>query len=914
MSGAFATVIRRSIRGSLGRFLAIIGIVALGCGFFAGLQMSGADMRVAADRYYDGTNLWDIRLISTLGFSDDDVDRVREIDRIGGVVASISPDVMMEMGDEQTAVRVALLPDGAPDGEQTDDVTVASDDDGYLNRLLLRDGRWPTAADECVVSADTAQGKPSIGDTIHVQYGTEALDDTLTGREFTVVGTVSSSNYPYTVSFGSTTLGSGMIEQYLYAPRDAFAEDAAYTDIYATVDGAASHESGADDYERAVADVTDRIERESDDLAEARLDDIKSPLQRDLNERRSTYESERDEAIAQLDDTERQLDIASQLSPGDSRIAASRAQLEQQRAQAERGFAEAEAQLADAQSELDAMAAPELYILDRTHSEGAASYQGDSERMDSIADVFPFMFFLVAALVALTTMTRMVENERIEIGTYKALGYGTATIACKYLGGRGERHRSRHRHRRAQPGPAVYRHAGVRHHLRGARAAVAAAHPAGRRTALRRSRRRRDPAVHLVRRGVQPARDPLQTDAAAAAEGRQTHPARTRRTVVAADVVLLEGHLPEHLPLQMMLVGFGLHDSIWDIIDNQFGTIQHYNTVVSLNDDATDEDIAAVQAKLEEHDATDLTRVDIENMQITGADDAADDPLAVQVITPQDADALADVITFRKRADHAAVTFDEDAVLVTEKAATKLGLQVGDGLTLHRQDGMGNAVGDGAQVTITGIVENYVGNMVYLGPEAWERAADQDDGLDAEPAYLTTYAVAPDSQRVRDELSADLRDVPHVSTVGFSAISIDTYSTMLSSINLIVVVLIVSAAALAFIVLYNLTNINIGERVREIATLKVLGFTRREVHSYIFREIAILALVGDLIGLVLGTWLEGFVITTVEVDVVMFGRIIHPQSYLYAFLLTLVFSGVVVMAMRGRLDRVDMVESLKSVD
>ncbi|WP_288240138.1 FtsX-like permease family protein [uncultured Bifidobacterium sp.] len=931
MSGAFATVIRRSIRGSLGRFLAIIGIVALGCGFFAGLQMSGADMRVAADRYYDGTNLWDIRLISTLGFSDDDVDRVREIDGIEEVMPSISTDVMMEMGDEQTAVRVALLPDGAPEGEQTDDVTVASDDDGYLNRLLLRDGRWPTAADECVVSADTAQGKPSIGDTIHVQYGTEALDDTLTGREFTVVGTVSSSNYPYTVSFGSTTLGSGMIEQYLYAPRDAFAEDAAYTDIYATVDGAAAYESGTDDYERAVADVTDRIELQADALAEARLDDIRNPLQQDLDERRSDYESEHDEAIAQLDDTERQLDIASQLSPGDSRIAASRAQLEQQRAQAERGFAEAEAQLADAQSELDAMAAPELYILDRTHSEGAASYQGDSERMDSIADVFPFMFFLVAALVALTTMTRMVENERIEIGTYKALGYGTATIACKYL--------------------AYAAAASVTGALIGIAAlsqilpyivmqayAIIYAVPA---QALPLPIQ---PSAALLAGGTGVGVTLLCTWFAVVSSLRETPSGlMLPRPPKAGKRILLEhiGPLWRSLSFSwkvtcrnlfrykrrffmtiigisgctaLMLVGFGLHDAIWDIIDNQFGSIQRYNTIVSLNDDATDEDIAAVQAKLEEHDATDLTRVDIENMQITGADDADDDPLAVQVITPQDADALADVITFRERADHAAVTFDEDAVLVTEKAATKLGLQVGDGLTLHRQDGMGNAVGDGAQVTITGIVENYVGNMVYLGPEAWERAADQDDGLDAEPAYLTTYAVAPDSQRVRDELSADLRDVPHVSTVGFSAISIDTYSTMLSSINLIVVVLIVSAAALAFIVLYNLTNINIGERVREIATLKVLGFTRREVHSYIFREIAILALVGDLIGLVLGTWLEGFVITTVEVDVVMFGRIIHPQSYLYAFLLTLVFSGVVVMAMRGRLDRVDMVESLKSVD
>ena len=331
----------------------------------------------------------------------------------------------------------------------------------------------------------------------------------------------------------------------------------------------------------------------------------------------------------------------------------------------------------------------------------------------------------------------------------------------------------------------------------------------------------------------------------------------------------------------LILVGFGLHDSIWDIIDNQFGTIQHYNTVVSLNANATDEDLESVRRTLREHDATELTRVDTQNMQVAGTDDA--DPLSVQVIVPQEASALTDVITFRERVGHNPVAFDDDAVLVTEKAAARLGLHVGDELTLYRQDGMGNATGGGAQVRITGIVENYVGNMVYV-------------------------------QRARDDLSADLREVPHLSTVGFSAISIETYSTMLSSINLIVVVLIVSAAALAFIVLYNLTNINIGERVREIATLKVLGFTRGEVNAYIFREIAILSLVGDLFGLALGTWLEGFVIATVEVDVVMFGRIIHPLSYLYAFLLTLVFCAVVVLAMRGRLDRADMVESLKSVD
>ena len=929
MHGAFAKIVRRSIRGSLGRFLAIIGIVALGCGFFAGLQMSGPDMRASADRYYDGTHLWDIRLISTLGFSDDDVRRVQDIEGIADAMPSISTDAMMQMGDEQAAVRIALLPDGAQDGEQADEVTVAFDDDGYLNRLLLRDGRWPTAEDECVVSADTAAGEPHIGQTIHVLYGTDALDGTLDSREFTVVGTVSSSNYPYTVSFGATTPAPVKIDDSLYAPHDAFAADAAYTEKYATVEGADAHENGSDDYEQAVTRVTDRIERNADDLAATRLDDVKRPLQQELDERRATYETERDAAMAQLEQTAQQLDTAAQLNPVNGQIAAARAQLGQQQAQAEQQFADAEAQLADAQAEIDAMEPPELYALDRTQSEGAASYQADSERMDSIADVFPAMFFLVAALVALTTMTRMVENERIEIGTYKALGYGTGTIACKYLA-----YAAAASVTGAVIGIAVLSQI-LPYIVMRAYAIIYAVPAPPLPLPIQ-------PGAALLSGGLGVGVTLLCTWFAVVSSLRET-PSRLMlpRPPKAGKRILLEhvGPLWRRMSFSwkvtcrnifrykrrflmtligisgctaLMLVGFGLHDSIWDIIDNQFGTIQHYNTVVSLDANATDGDLESVRRMLREHDATELTRVDVQNMQVAGTDDT--DPLSVQVIVPQEASALTDVITFRERVGHTSVAFDDDAVLVTEKAAATLGLHVGDELTLYRQDGMGNATGGGARARITGIVENYVGNMVYVGPEAWRQAAAQDDGMDAELAYRTTYAVAPDGQRARDDLSADLREVPHLSTVGFTAISIETYSTMLSSINLIVVVLIVSAAALAFIVLYNLTNINIGERVREIATLKVLGFTRGEVNAYIFREIAILSLVGDLFGLALGTWLEGFVITTVEVDVVMFGRIIHPLSYLYAFLLTLVFSGVVVLAMRGRLDKVDMVESLKSVD
>lgn len=203
---------------------------------------------------------------------------------------------------------------------------------------------------------------------------------------------------------------------------------------------------------------------------------------------------------------------------------------------------------------------------------------------------------------------------------------------------------------------------------------------------------------------------------------------------------------------------------------------------------------------------------------------------------------------------------------------------------------------------------------IARGPDAWERLAQGSDGWDTDLAYGTWYATAPAGQEACDRLADALRADRAVATVGYVQTTVGTYRTMLSAIDVIVVVLIVAAAALAFIVLYDLTTIDIGERIREIATLKVLGFRRGEVDAYVFREVAVLVLVGALAGLGLGTWLEGFVITTVEVDVVMFGRTIHAASYLWAFLLAGLFAAVVMLAMRPRLAAIDMVESLKSVD
>ena len=216
MRSAFAKGVARSIRGTLGRFLAIMGIVALGCGFYAGLQMCGPDMRAAGDAWYDGTGVWDLRLISTLGFSDDDVARVEGIEGVEAAMPSVTFDAMAHLGSEQSVVRLGSL--DVADAKASTVVSayeVDSQNDAYLNRLFLREGTWPAGPDECVASADDPSHLLGVGDTVTLLYGTSDLGDVVKSRQLKVVGTVSSSNYPYTGSFGSTTLGSGMVDQYL---------------------------------------------------------------------------------------------------------------------------------------------------------------------------------------------------------------------------------------------------------------------------------------------------------------------------------------------------------------------------------------------------------------------------------------------------------------------------------------------------------------------------------------------------------------------------------------------------------------------------------------------------------------------------------------------------------------------------
>lgn len=281
MKSAFNTETLRSITHSLGRFLAIAAIVALGTGFYAGLRMTAPDMKLAADEYFDGTSLMDIRVLSTLGLTDDDIAALRHVEGVEAVMPARETDVMASIDGEQYATRVHSLPDAARTSDTSDGVHARSDDPDYLNRPLLVRGSWPQKTGECVLSANLVENDAiAVGDTLTITEGVQDVDQTLVTRTYTVTGFVNAPYYATSSSMGETTLGSGSIQQYMYVPESDFSADLPYTEAYLTVRGAANERASSDAYQRLVDEVADRIKALAPEREQARVDQLKSDAQK----------------------------------------------------------------------------------------------------------------------------------------------------------------------------------------------------------------------------------------------------------------------------------------------------------------------------------------------------------------------------------------------------------------------------------------------------------------------------------------------------------------------------------------------------------------------------------------------------------------------------------------------------------
>ena len=634
-------------------------------------------------------------------------------------------------------------------------------------------------------------------------------------------------------------------------------------------------------------------------------------------EQLSAGEAELTAAQAQLDSGKRSLAAAKeQLAEGETQLAEAKAELADGEAayasakrEADEKLADGQRQLDDAQQKIDELEVPEWYVLDRNSNAGYVSFDGNAEKIEAIAKVFPIFFFLVAALVALTTMTRMVEEERTQIGTLKALGYGKGQIALKYLLYAGCASIAgsalgllvgfqvfptviwgAYAIMYDLPGLRISFHTGYALISSGAAVlCTLAATLAACYSVLAES-----PARLMLPKAPKPGKRVfLEYITPLWSRLKFTHKVTARNLIrykkrFFMTVIGIAGCTA------LLVTGFGLRDSIRDIVHKQYGEICTYNLSIGLKEG--EEAGEAVQGLLADSQVTAHLYVNQESM--TARNGKANQ--SVTVLVPEEDDRLAEFITLRQRRNGAALSLEPGGALLSEKLSETLGLSVGEAFTLD--DGAGQRV----EIPVTGITENYLNNYVYLPRGDYARAF-------GEAGFNTILVkVADPTEADRDRIAACLLASDSVNSASFTSELSDSFDDIIENIDYIVVVLLLSAALLAFIVLYNLININITERQKEIATIKVLGFYDREVAAYVYRETGILSLIGTLLGLLFGVFLHAFVVKTAEVDIVMFGRSISWLSFLLSAALTLLFTLLVSLVMYRKLKRIDMVESMKA--
>lgn len=1155
---AFTKDIYRSIAHSWSRFWAIFAIVALGSGFYAGLRATAPDMRATADAYFDDANMMDIRLLSAFGFSEEDVEEIRKIPGVKGVMAGHTADALFLIEEKEQAVRVHSLPEN-----------LDADNEEFLNRPVLAEGRMPEKPGECLIGKNKAETGIQLGDTITIAG--EDWENSFRYRSFKVVGLVDS---PYYISFslGSTSIGTGSLNRYMYIRDEDFSQEA-ITDLYVTVEGAAEKSTFSQSYKDTVQEVKDALKalgEKRDDIryeevvadsretleqgwkdyteaenetriklaegeedlmeAEALLEEKRAELQagrleyengraqweennaeytaarqayedgraqwlsgyseyiaglqnysdgmqalregkqqlseaeaqitageRQLENTKGLYESaknlrdilqqqtggtapspsepgesssippisdgsiediidqiggltpdqaagilsglnaetlaalssyldetiltyeksaeelknakiefekqkaengpkleaaekelseaaetlaaakgELDSTKGQLEAAKRELDSAgeqlkngektlidsektlkngeAQLETAEGELKDNRLEFDKQKEKAEKELSSAKKELEEGQRKLDEIDIPEWYILGRETNMGYASFDADAGRMDSLSAVFPVLFFLVAALVALTTMTRMVEEERGMIGAYKALGYSGGRIAWKYLCYAGLASVTGsvagvclgfaalppicwNAYRMMYTAPDLinefnWLHAGI-----GCIASIACT--LGATLASCYSSLSVKPSALMQPKAPKKGKRILLERLPFIWKRLKFSNKVTFRNLFRYKRRLIMTIVGISGCTALVLTGFGIKDSISHIVSDQFDSVYSYNLTITLKDGDLSKEAESLLNDTKKYSGW------MKALKKMGDVSAGNETVSGYVFVPEHTEQLKSFIKLQDRRTHEDVPFEENSVIVTEKLANMLGISTGDSISLE------NSSGTRKLFTVTGITENYVYHYVYVAPALYEKTMGE------KPVFTEIEAVSlltEEDEAEREDAAQALLEDESVSTVSYSSDMKNGFEDMVRGLNTITLVMIGCAGALAFVVLYNLTNINVAERQRELATIKVLGFFNREVSAYIYRETTLLTVLGCALGLVFGVAMNSFIIQTVEVDLVMFPRTIDPISFVWSALITMVFSAVVDLFMSKKLRKIDMVESLKSVE
>ena len=805
----------REIKSTFGRYFAIMAIIALGVGFFSGVRITTKAMVHTVDGFLDEHQFYDYRLLSTVGWDEEDAEYFGSQPDVRAAEGAYSMDVIFNYNGGRENVL------------KTHSVTRA------VNELEVVEGRMPSSPDECVVDA-AKRGYPEIGSKVKMSSeNDEGTFSSLAYREYTVVGAVYSPCY---VNFerGSTSIGNGDVAGFIYLLPESFLSDS-YSEIFVRFDQ--DNEIYSDDYR-----------------------DYMKPRTEEWNSLASERARERCERLYG--------DKASMLSP-------------------------------------------EAYVLGRETNIGYACFENDSEIVAQVARVFPVFFILVAALVCMTTMSRMVEEQRTQIGVFKALGYSDASIMGRFMFYSGSA---------AVTGcilgycigivlfPGViwmtyklmYISLPMRYvfDLRLALTAVAVSLLCSVGTTWAACRHElSETAAGLMRPKAPKAgkRVLLENIPFIWKRMKFLHKVSVRNIFRYKKrffmmIVGISGCTA------LLLTGFGLKDSIAGFADMQYDEIQTADAQLSFRA----EDNGEIPEKLSDLIAEN-TSGSVRLYQGSWDLLYGEKVKGITLVAPESYDGIEDFMNFHTVNGDALEYPAEGEAVVSNSIRDRYDVSAGDTITL-RDDEMREL-----RLTVTGIFENHVYNYIFISHDTLNSQLGTDIPFNG--AYLNF----PDGSDEHVLSAAIAKDRNVVSLVLFSELK-TRMSKMMNSLNYIVLVVILSAAGLAFIVIYNLTNINITERIREIATIKVLGFFMSETSAYVLRENLALTAFGTAAGLGLGVLLHRFVMEQIVVDLVSFRIHIAPLSFLWSILLTFAFNFIVDLFMERKLEAINMAESLKSVE
>ena len=899
----------RNIRESLNRFLSIAFIVALGSGFMAGLAAASPDMYDSADSYIRQYRLFDLDIRSTVGFTEEDLASLRTEDQIGGVLGGRVFDMVLhDAGGSDFTSRVYGFLD--ENGESD------------MNCLQLTEGRLPRAPGECV--AESVFGRYT-GEEIHVgdvltlegdSSGDVTLQDIMTDTSLTVVG-LCRSPMCISVEGDPSSTGSGTINLNVYVQQDFFTCDY-YTDAYLLIKDADQMNTFGDAYTEYIDSVIEDLKPLGTKLVSDRIGILTEDAEAQIKELELLVEELEGVSIVK-EELDSDLSIRLEMNAITKDALPSLSGLLQQTQQLFTDSSDSnqmqnasslllEEKLEDARTQMEQLRQGSWIYRTRNDLAGFDSYSNNVGKVSALAKIFPVFFFIVALLVALTTMTRLIEERRLQIGTLKALGYSNGQILSEYL---------LFSLSASVLGCILGFAVGFRIFPLAINAAYSMMYFLPSMTAPIRweivswvapvticsillaalwscwNEFRSVPAALMVPRSPAPGKRIWLEHIGFIWRKLPFTYKVTFRNLFRYKKRFIMTMIGVAGCSALLLTGFGIRDSVNDIVDKQFGELYQYDLMYVLDKEDSLREDTELSNILNDRQ---LISSFLLSAQETGKIYFGKDRQELTIFVPEDPDLFPTFTVLRDRKSHEEFPLADGSVILTEKMCEEMKIRAGDTVLLEDSDG------HQMQVIVSAIAENYVSSFAYMTRECYEELFQHA------PDFTTLLCIS------EQDVSSKILSDPHV-LFGRSVSSLkESFSDSIRSINGVIAVLILAAGLLCIVVLYNLINVNICERRKELATLRVLGFYKKETRSYIFRETNILSFLGSLAGLLIGIWLHGFVVRTVEVNHIMFGREIKPLSYVIALAISVVFTLIVNVIMRKAVNSTDMVEAMKAND